>query len=146
MIVATANDPSTLDPAILKRPGRFDRLALLPAPSLGVRRDYLAKLTGWAVDDPAVTAAAREADRLSFAQVREAYILAGQGSFRRHGAVVADELLAAIRALRREAHGVSLRADGRSVGFGTASLPATHLISAANRAIGRQHPSPVQAV
>jgi ATP-dependent 26S proteasome regulatory subunit len=123
VIVATANDPSTLDPAILKRPGRFDRLALLPAPSLEVRRDYIARLTGWAVDDPAVTAAATETDRLSFAQIREAYILAGQRSFRRHGAVVPDELLAAIRALRREAHTVSLHADGRSVGFGTASLP-----------------------
>jgi hypothetical protein len=122
-IVATANDPSTLNPAILKRPGRFDRLALFPTPSLEVRRDYLARLTGWAVDDPAVASAAQEADRLSFAQVREAYILAGQRSFRRHGAVAADELLAAIRALRRESHCVSLRADGRSVGFGTANLP-----------------------
>jgi ATP-dependent 26S proteasome regulatory subunit len=124
VIVATANDPTTLDPAILNRPGRFDRLALFPTPSLEVRRDYLAGLTGWEVDDPAVTAAAQEADRLSFAQVREAYILAGQRSFRRHGAVVVDELLTAIRALRRESHCVSLRADGRPVGFGTASLPA----------------------
>jgi cell division protease FtsH len=123
VIVATANDPSTLDPAILKRPGRFDRLALFPAPSLEVRRDYLAGLTGWAGDDPAVVGAAREADRLSFAQIREAYILAGQRSFRRRGAVVGEELLAAIRALRSEAHAVSLRADGRSLGFGTASLP-----------------------
>jgi hypothetical protein len=90
-----------------------------------VRRDYLAKLTGWAVDDPAVAAAAREADRLSFAQVREAYILAGQRSFQRHGAIVADQLLEAIRTLRRESHCVSLRADGRSVGFGTESLPVT---------------------
>jgi ATP-dependent 26S proteasome regulatory subunit len=125
MIVATANDPSTLDPAILKRPGRFDRLAQFPTPSLEVRRDYLARLTGWAVEDLAVTAAARESDRLSFAQIREAYILAGQRSFRSHGAVVPDELLAAIRALRHEAHSVLLRADGRSVGFGTTSLPAS---------------------
>lgn len=125
VIVATANDPSTLDPAILKRPGRFDRLAQFPTPSLEVRRDYLARLTGWAVDEPAVSAAAREADRLSFAQIREAYILAGQRSFRRPGAVVPDELLAAIRALRHEAHIVLLRADGRSVGFGTATLPVT---------------------
>lgn len=125
LIVATANDPSTLDPAILKRPGRFDRLAQFPMPSLEVRRDYLARLTGWAVDDPAVTAAAREADRLSFAQIREAYILAGQRSFRRHGAVVPDELLAAIRALRHEAQSVLLRADGRSVGFATSSPSVT---------------------
>jgi len=125
VIVATANDPSTLDPAILKRPGRFDRLALFPLPSLEVRREYLAKLTGWAADDQAVDAAAREADRLSFAQVRESYILAGQRSFRRHGAVVPDELLSAIRALRNETHSVSLRADGRSVGFGTVGPPVS---------------------
>jgi len=125
VIVATANDPSTLDPAILKRPGRFDRLALLPTPSRDVRCEYLAKLTGWAVDDPAITTAAGEADRLSFAQIREAYTLAGQRSFRCHSAVVPDELIAAIRAVRHEALTVSLRADGRSVGFGTVNPPAT---------------------
>jgi hypothetical protein len=98
---------------------------LFPAPSLEVRSDYLARLTGWAVNDPAVTGAATEADRLSFTQVRKAYILAGQIFFRRHGALLADELLTAIRASRREAHSVSLCAEGRSVGFGTARLPAT---------------------
>ncbi len=123
VVVATANDPSTLDPAILRRPGRFDRLVQFPAPSLQARCDYLAKLTGWAVDDAAITEAAREADRLSFAQVREAYILAGQRSFRRNEAVVADELLAAIRALRSEFNSVSLRTGGRSAGFTTESLP-----------------------
>lgn len=125
VIVATANDPATLDPAILKRPGRFDRLALFPTPSLEVRRDYIAKLTGWGLDDPAVGDAARNADRLSFAQIREAYILAGQRSFHHRGGIVADELRAAICCLRSEARSVSLRTDGRSVGFGPASLPVT---------------------
>ena len=32
VVVATANDPTTLDPAILQRPGRFDRVVEFPAP------------------------------------------------------------------------------------------------------------------
>jgi hypothetical protein len=117
VVVATANDPSGLDPAILKRPGRFDRLVEFALPSMHGRCDYIAKLTGWGIDEPAVSNAAREADRLSFAQIREAYILAGQRSFRRNGDLVADELLAAIRALRSEFNNVSLRPGGRSAGF-----------------------------
>jgi ATP-dependent 26S proteasome regulatory subunit len=30
IVVATANDPTCLDPAILKRPGRFDRVVQFP--------------------------------------------------------------------------------------------------------------------
>jgi hypothetical protein len=30
IVVATANDPTCLDPAILKRPGRFDRVVAIP--------------------------------------------------------------------------------------------------------------------
>jgi len=45
VVVATANDPSALDPAILKRPGRFDRLAAFLSPSFALRAAYLRRLT-----------------------------------------------------------------------------------------------------
>ncbi|MBL0156826.1 MAG: ATP-binding protein [Bryobacterales bacterium] len=119
VVVATANDPTTLDAAILKRPGRFDRLAAFPVPSLEMRRLYFHRLVGETLDGQSIATAARETDRMSFAQLREAYILAGQRSFRRGGGVEPDELLSAIRTVRAEADGVSNRSDGRSLGFGS---------------------------
>lgn len=119
VVVATANDPTTLDAAILKRPGRFDRLAAFPSPSLEMRLLYFRQLTGGALDEQSIAAAASEADRMSFAQLRGAYILAGQRSFRRGGGVQPEELVAAVRTVRSEANGVASRADGRALGFGS---------------------------
>jgi ATP-dependent 26S proteasome regulatory subunit len=119
VVVATANDPTTLDAAILKRPGRFDRLAAFPPPSFEMRHLYFHQLTGGTLDEQSIAAMASEADRMSFAQLREAYILAGQRSFRCGGVIQADELLAAVRTVRAEANGVAGRADGRSLGFGS---------------------------
>lgn len=122
VVVATANDPTTLDSAILKRPGRFDRLAAFPPPSLEMRHLYFHQLTRGTWDEQTIAAAAAEADRMSFAQLREAYILAGQRSYRRGGGVQPDELLAAVRTVRAEANGVANRTDGRHLGFGSTTL------------------------
>ena len=56
-------------------------------------------------------------DRFSFAQVREAYILAGQFAFARDGDVTPDDLVQAAQEIRREGRRLSARADGRGVGF-----------------------------
>src|SRR5439155_24452893 len=40
IVVATANDPNCLDPAILKRPGRFDRVVHFRNPDAELRRQY----------------------------------------------------------------------------------------------------------
>ncbi|MFB3779479.1 MAG: AAA family ATPase [Bryobacteraceae bacterium] len=120
VVVATANDPTTLDPAILKRPGRFDRLAAFPSPTIELRRRYLDRLSNRSLDEQSIAAAAHETDRMSFAQIREAYILAGQRSFRKGGRVQPEELADAIRTVRSEANGVGSRADGRLLGFGSA--------------------------
>ena len=125
VVVATANDPARLDPAILRRPGRFDRLAPFPPPSLPLRRIYLERLTGGALDTAAIAEAATHADRLSFAQIREAYILAGQMTFARAGQIGLDDLLAGLRRVRSEASEFLVMATAREVGFGAAGDPAT---------------------
>jgi hypothetical protein len=117
-VVATANDPTTLDPAILKRPGRFDRLMPFPVPSLELRREYLRRLTNGALDEDSLVLVAREADRLSFAQIREAYILAGQRASGRTQGVQTEDMLTAIRTVRGEVNGLTTRAEGRTLGFG----------------------------
>ena len=55
-------------------------------------------------------------ERFSFAQVREAYILAGQSAFDRGEDVSPDDLVEAARQMRREGRRLSLKGDS-GVGF-----------------------------
>jgi hypothetical protein len=43
LVVATTNRPDRIDPAIAKRPSRFDRIFVIPDPDLEQRRAYLAR-------------------------------------------------------------------------------------------------------
>ena len=119
IVVATANDATALDPAILRRPGRFDRTVPFRPPTADLRREYLRRLSGGSFVEETLTWAVGETDGFSFAQLREAYILAGQFSFGRGDeAIRADDLLEGIRLVRVEAQTVGNRLDGRGVGFG----------------------------
>jgi hypothetical protein len=80
-------------------------------------------LTGGALDTAAIAEAATHADRLSFAQIREAYILAGQMTFARAGQIGLDDLLAGLRRVRSEASEFLVMATAREVGFGSAGEP-----------------------
>ena len=64
-----------------------------------------------------VASAAAAMDRFSFAQVREAYILAGQFAFDRDEDVMLDDLVQAARQLRTEGRRLGTRVDGHGVGF-----------------------------
>ena len=58
LVLATTNHPDAIDPAITKRPSRFDRVFVVPNPGLAQRRAFLEKLLGGA-------APLGEADRLA---------------------------------------------------------------------------------
>src|SRR5271156_376211 len=100
VVVATANDPTALDSAILRRPGRFDRVVEFPAPDCGLRAAYLSKFMP-NLTRPEVQECADHSRGLSFAQLREVYILAGQHAYERGGEVSGEELHDAILALRK---------------------------------------------
>jgi mitochondrial chaperone BCS1 len=106
VVVATANDPTALDPAILRRPGRFDRVVEFPAPDGRLRATYFRKfipnLSPAELQDCVGLSAG-----LSFAQLREAYILAGQGGYETASEVSGEELRDAICTLRQEIAGVA---------------------------------------
>jgi ATPase family associated with various cellular activities (AAA) len=122
IVVATANDPMALDSAILRRPGRFDRAVPFRPPGVDLRREYLHRLSRGALDAETLTLVGTQTDGFSFAQVREAYIVGGQLAFQRgNDRVDGEDLLEGIRLVRGELHTVGQRADGRSVGFGTAT-------------------------
>ncbi len=78
IVVATANDPSMLDAAILRRPGRFDRVVAFRLPERNLCADYLHQLSRGTFDSESLKSIAADADGLSFAQLRESYILAAQ--------------------------------------------------------------------
>ena len=100
VVVATANQPSLLDPAILRRPGRFDRVVNFPNPSATLRDAYFrhmnADFNGDTLSEPI-----SESEGFSFAQLREAYVLAAQVAFEREDDIRADDLLSGIRTLRQ---------------------------------------------
>ena len=110
IVVATANNPENLDSAILRRPGRFDRVVPFLAPSPKLRREYLTKVTGGRLHTAALDSAVALSDGFSFAQLRESYILAGQIALQRNDEeILGEDLLGGIKRVRTGANG----ADGR---------------------------------
>src|SRR5437868_13964807 len=79
IVVATANDPTCLDPAILKRPGRFDRVVQFRNPDAELRRVYYRKLSSILAGDE-FEVAIEKTNGFSFAQLRETYILGAQSA------------------------------------------------------------------
>jgi hypothetical protein len=101
IVVATANDPTCLDAAILKRPGRFDRVVQFRNPDADLRRDYYRRLSPILVGEQ-FEIAIEKTEGFSFAQLRETYILGAQSAFEHgRGVGVAD----VIEAIELQAEG-----------------------------------------
>lgn len=78
--IATANEPTALDKAILKRPGRFDRVVLFDNPNPGMREGFFLKKAPYlCMADLSPVVGATEG--FSFAQLQEAYVIAGQYAY-----------------------------------------------------------------
>jgi len=116
IVVATANDPTALDPALLRRPGRFDRVVAFRAPNAQLRRQFYFRLNpalGNAALDPAVA----ETEGFSFAQLRESYILAGQFAFDEGREITRHDLAEAVRLQRWGAKELKQASPVMPVGF-----------------------------
>jgi len=114
IVVATANEPTVLDPAILRRPGRFDRVVEFPNPNETCRGQYLLHLQK-SIPPNDLQRLVAESSGLSFAQLREAYILAGQRAFEHGREIEAPDLQIAIQVLRGSISAISDRSH--KVGF-----------------------------
>jgi ATPase family associated with various cellular activities (AAA) len=133
IVVATANDPSALDPAILRRPGRFDRVVAFPAPTSELRKRYLRRFMPHVTEEELQDSVHRS-EGFSFAQMREVYILAGQRAYEKGEEISGLELKEAIDILGQ---GIAAAAKRESeVGFSAASVASpgpTFLNSVAQR-------------
>jgi SpoVK/Ycf46/Vps4 family AAA+-type ATPase len=130
IIVATANNLVPLSSALVKRPGRFDRVAQFPTPTADLRQRYLAHLSAGTIDGVATAEAAMAMDRFSYAQIRETYVLAGQFAFDRADDPTAAGLVQAARQIRREGRRMHVNGHGATVGFSVAEdQPQTPLLA-----------------
>lgn len=97
--IATANDPTALDPAILRRPGRFDRVILFGDPTAELRRQYFIQMHPLFANIN-IDEAVAESAGFSFAMLREAFIMAAQVDFKNDREMTIGDLLASIWSLR----------------------------------------------
>jgi ATPase family protein associated with various cellular activities (AAA) len=118
IVTATANNPDVLDAAILRRPGRFDRVIPFRAPSHPLREEYFRRLSLDSLRPEDLHCAAAESEGLSFAQLREAFILAGWAAFGQELTVQPAELISGIRSVRSDGAQIRLGSEGRNTGFG----------------------------
>lgn len=93
--VATANNPLSLDPAILKRPGRFDRVVRFPNPDAALRREYYRRLSPLLAGEQ-FEIVIENTEGLSFAQLRETYISGAQSAFEHGREVQVDDVIEAV--------------------------------------------------
>ena len=119
IVVATANDPSMLDPAILKRPGRFDRVIPFDPPNRALCVDYFNHLSRGSMEPELLAGLAIDADGLSFAQLRESYILAGQFAYESGSGVRIEHLRSGLRLVGRGTAGASCNVGFRNCSEGT---------------------------
>lgn len=88
--IATANNPTDLDRAILKRPGRFDRVVCFGNPDTELRRRYFRQKARH-LDEGVIAEIADRTEAFSFAQLQETFILAGGSAYERGAKQVKDE-------------------------------------------------------
>ena len=114
LVVATANDPTCLDPAILKRPGRFDRVVQFRNPESDLRRQYYQRLSP-VLRGNKFEIAIERTEGFSFAQLRETYILGAQSAFE-HGREVG--ITDVVEAIELQAAGAQdLKTSASASGF-----------------------------
>lgn len=74
MVIATSNEPELLDPALLYRPSRFDRVWRFPLPGTEERLALLQKRGGAHFSEQALQEVAENSEGFSMAQVQEVIV------------------------------------------------------------------------
>lgn len=119
LVVATTNRPDRIDPAIAKRPSRFDRVFVIPEPEQAQRREYLALQLGGDAPAGAAERLAEATAGYSVAFLKELVLQARLAAVRRGDERLRDaDLDAALAATREHLRLASRGLEERGLGFG----------------------------
>jgi hypothetical protein len=123
LLVATSNDPSKLDPALLHRPSRFDRVWKFPLPAYEQRLALLRKRGSAYFSEDALSEAARNSAGFSMAYVQEIVVNALLQSTNNGGEPNDEGLLESLNILKRQRRAASkddkTLEDRGTLGFGS---------------------------
>ena len=121
VVVATANRPTDLDKAILKRPGRFDKVVEFKAPRASERAKYFGLYPDVFLRGNELDQAAKATDGFSFAQLRECIVTSAQRTlFEGTGKtkITLDDILFSVEQIQSHYSGLSARTKSET-GFRT---------------------------
>ncbi len=123
LLIATANDPSRIDPALVHRPSRFDRVWTFPLPDYALRVRYIREQFG-GIDAALAEQVAYETDDWTFAYIKELRNTAGILSINAGAeAIQGDHVKEALGLLRdqfksgKTGHAEANRKPNNPVGF-----------------------------
>jgi AAA+ superfamily predicted ATPase len=121
LVIATSNEPARLDPALLHRPSRFDRVWKFTLPKQEQRFALLRKRGGAYFSEAALEEVARKSDGFSMAYVQEIVVNALLDSAHNGNSPDDQTLLKSLTTLKAQRKAVSKDddelADRESVGF-----------------------------
>jgi hypothetical protein len=130
LVIATSNEPGKLDPALLHRPSRFDRVWKFNLPRYEQRLALLRKRGGVFFSEAALEQAARKSDGFSMAYVQEIVINALLSSAHNGDGPEDGALLRSLDTLRLQRKAASKDdetvADRETVGFCPKEDKGTH--------------------
>lgn len=121
MVIATTNHPEKLDPALLERPSRFDRVFHFGLPAAAERRALLERRCLGEMTAAGIEAAVKETTGFTMAYVQEAAVSALLAAVRERRPPRDEDLMEAVEMLRRQRK-ANAKADGglkprSSIGF-----------------------------
>ncbi len=124
IVVATANNPKDLDPAILNRPGRFDRVVEFPSPDEALRAEFFRKQLNNGCAEEGLRRMVRRSAGFSFAQLRECYVTAAYLAFEKNREVTEADLAEAVELFASAARRPGAGNARKPVGFSEAGEAA----------------------
>lgn len=121
LVIATCNDATKLDPALLHRPSRFDRIWKFTLPGYEERLTFLRKRGGEHFSEEALREAAKRSDGFSMAYVQEIVVNALLGCAHDEACPDDQALLNSVETLKKQRKSASRPGDQvverESVGF-----------------------------
>lgn len=102
LIIATTNEPDKLDPALLLRPSRFDRVWTFPLPGYNERLKFLRHRRYPIVPEPILDELAQKSQGFSMAYMQEIFATALSLAMTRHRPLSDKDLLESVDILHKQ--------------------------------------------